>query len=719
MRSLELGLETRYACMRRGKTLQCWGKGVLLPNGETASPEDRMSMPGSDIEGFAVGSDRICVVSSGTLRCWGHDEDDITPALDRETVEGPIEEVPSLLDVAEVRIHGTTVCANERSGSLVCWTYEEPLEDPYEHHDEAEEDPPWMERHEVAHEVIAFDPGEDFVCVVMAGGRLACSGSDPIHVDRADRAQEQCYDEVECDEGDEDEDEDEDEDDYCDEEHGEFECDAAYEDDLMTAWTDLVDIDGVPEPVEVAAGDTFACARTKRGHVFCWGDGDQGQLGHGTTRSSLSAVKVLDIDGAVAIDAGWAHACAVLGDGRVACWGSDRFGTVGSGTTAVATPRVIPGITEATDVVLTRDLSCAILRDGTARCWGQDPAGRVRGGGPPPRGIPPVATQGVGRLMPFGQDTCAGREDGSMVCWGQHELPNTHTVTAFAEPRPSPHAGLVQLLTVGPCARTSGDELRCWRSTAEMHEVGPTTLVVSKAVAADSNAFACAVTSDGHVHCWRPVSGKAPAPILVSSISEAVDVAVGKEHGCAVRRDGKVDCWELSATLSAPARRLPALDDAAQIAEGDGQLCVRTRAGRVRCWKEKELDEPSFDHPLEEVEAITAGTHHACALTKGQVWCWGNNGNEQLGSAAAGKSSAGPRRVPGLREVVEIAAGDAHTCARQRSGSVRCWGRGNEGQLGRLPTGWLAEPTPMLAPQWLEPRATKETTGRRARSGPP
>jgi alpha-tubulin suppressor-like RCC1 family protein len=38
--------------------------------------------------------------------------------------------------------------------------------------------------------------------------------------------------------------------------------------------------------------------------------------------------------------------------------------------------------------------------------------------------------------------------------------------------------------------------------------------------------------------------------------------------------------------------------------------------------------------------------------------------------------------VNGLRNVVSITSGLNHTCATTRDGSVWCWGRGTEGQIG-------------------------------------
>jgi alpha-tubulin suppressor-like RCC1 family protein len=86
------------------------------------------------------------------------------------------------------------------------------------------------------------------------------------------------------------------------------------------------------------------------------------------------------------------------------------------------------------------------------------------------------------------------------------------------------------------------------------------------------------------------------------------------------------------------------------------------------------------------VEVSTGGRHTCARLRTGQVRCWGFNGTGQLGdgsvvtptSPVAVKADA----VTSLTGVVELAAGGNHTCARLATGAVMCWGRGSEGQLG-------------------------------------
>ena len=81
---------------------------------------------------------------------------------------------------------------------------------------------------------------------------------------------------------------------------------------------------------------------------------------------------------------------------------------------------------------------------------------------------------------------------------------------------------------------------------------------------------------------------------------------------------------------------------------------------------------------------VAAGTRHTCAIRdNGNVVCWGLNGAGQLG-AAFDRAHVGDDEaladVPGLeidfvRQVVQVTAGFAHTCALFDDGNVRCWGR--------------------------------------------
>ncbi|MFN7003903.1 MAG: RCC1 domain-containing protein [Roseinatronobacter sp.] len=82
------------------------------------------------------------------------------------------------------------------------------------------------------------------------------------------------------------------------------------------------------------------------------------------------------------------------------------------------------------------------------------------------------------------------------------------------------------------------------------------------------------------------------------------------------------------------------------------------------------------------IEQISSGASHTCARdADGDVWCWGSNGNGQIGDGTF-NGHAVPVKIQGLRNVQHIAAGGFHTCAIRANNRISCWGLNNSGQLG-------------------------------------
>ncbi len=87
----------------------------------------------------------------------------------------------------------------------------------------------------------------------------------------------------------------------------------------------------------VDAGGNFACAiaagASGSGPAYCWGDGTNGQLGHGSPTSSATPVPVAGGSTFTTVSAGGAHACGVASDGAAYCWGANDAGQLGDGST--------------------------------------------------------------------------------------------------------------------------------------------------------------------------------------------------------------------------------------------------------------------------------------------------------------------------------------------------------------------------------------------------
>ncbi|MFO0601541.1 MAG: hypothetical protein U0324_00135 [Polyangiales bacterium] len=126
--------------------------------------------------------------------------------------------------------------------------------------------------------------------------------------------------------------------------------------------------------------------------------------------------------------------------------------------------------------------------------------------------------------------------------------------------------------------------------------------------------------------------------------------------------------------------------------------CARMSDGTLRCRGLNDygqLGDGTTTHAFDraarvtnvaDAEQVVAGYGVTCArLRGGAVRCWGNNRYDQLGVGHAGDEPCHydpqephcrlrPVEVPGLTDVVHLAAGMFTYCAVRRGGDVWCWG---------------------------------------------
>ena len=154
------------------------------------------------------------------------------------------------------------------------------------------------------------------------------------------------------------------------------------------------------------------------------------------------------------------------------------------------------------------------------------------------------------------------------------------------------------------------------------------------------------------------------------------------------------------------------------LATSDASTCAVSTSGEMKCWGKNDVgqlgrgdadtqdrgdnaDEMGDNLPILDlggpslavkVKAVSASGSHTCAiLNDGSVKCWGQGNNGQLGygdtqSRGVGADEMGAN-LPSVdlgsgRSAKFIAAGVDHTCALLDNGGVKCWGYNNNGQLG-------------------------------------
>jgi alpha-tubulin suppressor-like RCC1 family protein len=126
------------------------------------------------------------------------------------------------------------------------------------------------------------------------------------------------------------------------------------------------------DPLEVAVGDRFGCARPPDGSVRCWGASERGQAGPGPAVASVPRPVPLPRP-VVAVFAGFRTACAITDDRRLLCWG-ELLGA--SRPDPVGVP--LPG--DPVTVAVGNTHLCAGLADGRIFCLGSNDRGQLGDG---------------------------------------------------------------------------------------------------------------------------------------------------------------------------------------------------------------------------------------------------------------------------------------------------------------------------------------------------
>ena len=217
-----------------------------------------------------------------------------------------------------------------------------------------------------------------------------------------------------------------------------------------------------------------------------------------------------------------------------------------------------------------------------------------------------------------------------------------------------------------------------------------------------SNVSSCALTSTGAMKCWGSnsygqigtlASNQQKTPSDVPGFTNNISaIAVGDSRMCALTTAGEVKCIGNGVADS----NNPGISAGAiSISSGYANSCALMSYGGVKCWGDNwtgQLGSGTWVNTSPAVNvkgltsgvtAITSGIMHSCALlSSGSVKCWGANNYGQLGDGTTSNRNE-PAQVSGLTSgVVSISGGYEHTCAVLTNGEAKCWGRNGYGELG-------------------------------------
>lgn len=354
-------------------TVRCWGTGAggVLGNESTSGfggKSDPLPAPdvavGGEAAQIVAGQVHTCaLLKAGSVRCWGLNLDGSLGYEDDQNRGDQPGEMPTAdlvlgMDATRISAGARHTCVRAAGGAVRCWggnSYGQLGSGSVYDVGASPGDMPPGDVVGVA-SVTELAAGNTHTCALLAGGAVKCWGSNTYgslgFVAPG----------------------------YVGDEPGEMP-------------PPNTDVGG--QVIRLSAGPGHTCAILQGGSVRCWGRNDAGQLGYGHTNDLGGAPgdmppEALDLGGpAKQIATGAAFSCALLETGQVKCWGSGDRGQLGYGSTVSYghAPGTMPppAVELGGDATLLASsqgngslgFSCALLTDGTMRCWGINGVGNL------------------------------------------------------------------------------------------------------------------------------------------------------------------------------------------------------------------------------------------------------------------------------------------------------------------------------------------------------
>jgi prepilin-type N-terminal cleavage/methylation domain-containing protein len=186
---------------------------------------------------------------------------------------------------------------------------------------------------------------------------------------------------------------------------------------------------GLTNVTSVHVKDNVVCALKNDGTVWCWGYGNDGATGDGTSNTYNQPNQVTGLTDITYFqgNGGESTFCAVKNDGTAWCWGANWEGQAGNGTIGTAAPAPVQvsqatGLTNAQQIAVGEKNVCVIKNDGTLWCWGDGSGGMIGDGGTSDQ-LTAVQVPMLTNVKQVDVDdisACALKNNGSVWCWGSN-----------------------------------------------------------------------------------------------------------------------------------------------------------------------------------------------------------------------------------------------------------------------------------------------------------
>ncbi|HMG18202.1 MAG TPA: Ig-like domain-containing protein [Gemmatimonadales bacterium] len=274
--------------------------------------------------------------------------------------------------------------------------------------------------------------------------------------------------------------------------------------------------------------------------------------------------------------------------------------------------------------------------------------------------------------------TCALTVSGAAYCWGSNGGSWVWSDSIVTVPVAVSGGHTFSSLSAGTfrtCGVATNGAAYCWLDNPQPVAGGLafSAVTVGSAVGTDYLDHTCGLTTSGDAYCWGANSngqlgiGYAVGPEVCdgwscSTTPRAViggltfsRLSAGHNHTCGLATNGRAYCWGINYF---------------------GQLGIGSATGPEECI----AGTACSTRPVLVAGGLTfseldVGFEHTCGLTAaGAAYCWGDNGNGQLGNGSTVSSSV-PVAVGGGLTFSALSAGHlGQTCGLTTAGTAYCWG---------------------------------------------
>jgi alpha-tubulin suppressor-like RCC1 family protein len=492
--------------------------------------------------------------------------------------------------------------------------------------------------------------------------------------------------------------------------------------------------------LQISAGSGHTCGVANDAKTYCWGMGQNGAIGNGSLSDQTTPVPVDASSGGQFRDltSGSGHVCAFGNDNRLYCWGNNGNGQLGSGTASFESrpmPVNVPPNTSLRTISAYGHQTCSVSHENKLWCWGM--VGNAEQRTPvltdPPSGTNFYSVTAGGNHVcalanPYNNAYCWGRNYSGQLGINQTADQHSPVEVGAAQAPPGPSGTPLTQVSVGNshmCGIDQTAKAYCWGLNQQGQLGDGTTTIRQTPTAVNAPAgvsftqFAlgsvhtCATGNDARTYCWGAGSTGAlgngstadvptPTPVDTPPGVTLTGLTAESGHTCGLGSNAITYCWgsnytgELgNGTTSNGLRPMPVNAPTGvtftQIAAGGSHTCGIGNDSRAYCWGLGTNGAMGNGSTADQLTPgpvtmpggvaftkITSGQNHSCAIgDDNRTYCWGFNGNYQVGNGtSANQLTPVAVVVPGGAVLTEVAASSNLTCGLGNDTRVYCWGWG-------------------------------------------